>query len=597
MTTVQDTRAAPANSGNLGSGSRDEPRTGQLPTGGELVRSVARAFGIELPASSIERLLATESPVERLANAPDTLARYRSPAPDGGGTYVVRAGDTLSAIADRSGQSLQSLLAKNPGLAAHADLIRPGDRVNVGGDASKTYVVAPGDTLSGIAARHDTSWSALARLNGLANPDRLSIGQTLQLPSGEAARSPARTGAVAPATAAPPRADGVIAPGRASVEAARYAEQQASGHPSIGRCYAWVKTALQHSGAVSDYLPGVAAKGAGPALEARGFQNVLGDGRHAIRSAYDAPVGAVLVYGASAGATDRNARYGHIEIRTASGFASDYSSPRARTGPAENGLEGRGRVLIGVYVKPDAGAAAPAAPPADNSSRYTAANLDLGVNETYRTDILHAAQLSGLPPQTVAAVISAEAAVDRQGQWRADSYNADSGATGLTQFVSGTWLGEARSSTSLLNAELTSRGIDPATASDRSLLALRTDSRLSIVAGVSYATSNIASLQAGGAVPRNLDPAMTAKVAYIAHHEGLGGARAFFRGDIVAVDSKWSGNVPASQRADYLARSGGDREGAYHAWLTDYTNSRIDVTRYMTDGGNGRAASVATLVR
>ena len=193
-------------------------------------------------------------------------------------------------------------------------------------------------------------------------------------------------------------------------------------------------------------------------------------------------------------------------------------------------------------------------------------------------------------------MISAEAASDRQGRWRADSYNADSGATGLTQFIAGTWLGEARSGSSLLNAELKTRGIDPATASDRSLLALRTDARLSI-AGVSYAVSNIASLQASGAVPRNLDAAMTAKVAYVAHHEGLGGARAFFRGDIVAVNAKWSGNVPASQQAGYLERSGGDRAQAYHAWLTDYTNARIDVTRFMSDSSGVRPASVATLVR
>lgn len=96
---------------------------------------------------------------------------------------------------------------------------------------------------------------------------------------------------------------------------------------------------------------------------------------------------------------------------------------------------------------------------------------------------------------------------------------------------------------------------------------------------------------------RDLDPAMTAKVAYIAHHEGLGGARAFFRGDIVAVSSKWSGNVPVSQQADYLARSGGDRAQAYHAWLTDYTNARIDVTRFMNASAGVRPASVATLVR
>jgi hypothetical protein len=53
-----------------------------------------------------------------------------------------------------------------------------------------------------------------------------------------------------------------------------------------------------------------------------------------------------------ADAKDNNAQYGHIEIRTPNGFASDYYRPKARTGPVSNGLSGSGRRLIGVYVNP-----------------------------------------------------------------------------------------------------------------------------------------------------------------------------------------------------------------------------------------------------
>jgi hypothetical protein len=42
-----------------------------------------------------------------------------------------------------------------------------------------TYKVRPGDTLSGIAAQYGTSASALARANGLANPNYVRAGQTL----------------------------------------------------------------------------------------------------------------------------------------------------------------------------------------------------------------------------------------------------------------------------------------------------------------------------------------------------------------------------------------------------------------------------------
>ena len=240
----------------------------------------------------------------------------------------VRSGDTLSAIAARSGISLDALLAANPQF-----------------DAGK---LGRGDRTPGDQGR---------------DPDRIAVGERIMLPG---AGQPATQG---PRVASPsdvgstqtPRNGSPLDPGAASVRAAEQAEARVRGRASTSQCYRFVKEALQRAGVVSDYMPGVAAQGAGPALEARGFTNILPGSN--IRSPYDAPVGAVLVYGAAPGATDRNARYGHIEIRTPNGFASDYFSVRARTGDAAAGLEGRGRVLIGVYVKPDAGSTGATARP------------------------------------------------------------------------------------------------------------------------------------------------------------------------------------------------------------------------------------------
>jgi hypothetical protein len=102
----------------------------------------------------------------------------------------------------------------------------------------------------------------------------------------------------------------------------------------------------------------------------------LGKPGYNIQSAYDAPKGAVLVYGAASGASDKNAKYGHIEIRTDKGFASDYHSANARTGPESNGLSSapgkvNGRILIGVYIKPDAGANLTQAPIAERPQPAT----------------------------------------------------------------------------------------------------------------------------------------------------------------------------------------------------------------------------------
>lgn len=45
-----------------------------------------------------------------------------------------------------------------------------------------TYTVQSGDTLSGIASAHGTTWQILAELNKIDNPRRLRVGQVLKLP-------------------------------------------------------------------------------------------------------------------------------------------------------------------------------------------------------------------------------------------------------------------------------------------------------------------------------------------------------------------------------------------------------------------------------
>ena len=68
------------------------------------------------------------------------------------------------------------------------------------------YTVQPGDRLGDIAWKHNTTSEAIIRLNNIANPDLLMIGQRLAIPAGADAVSPpatAQTPAPAP-TAVPP---------------------------------------------------------------------------------------------------------------------------------------------------------------------------------------------------------------------------------------------------------------------------------------------------------------------------------------------------------------------------------------------------------
>lgn len=48
------------------------------------------------------------------------------------------------------------------------------------------YTVVKGDTLSGIAARYGMTYQALAAYNGIANPNRINVGQKIKIPDSSA---------------------------------------------------------------------------------------------------------------------------------------------------------------------------------------------------------------------------------------------------------------------------------------------------------------------------------------------------------------------------------------------------------------------------
>jgi hypothetical protein len=110
--------------------------------------------------------------------------------------------------------------------------------------------------------------------------------------------------------------------------AATIADERAHAH-SKSRCWHYVKEALVASGVVSSYPKTSLAKEAGDELvRDYGFKKLP------IRDPYAAPIGSVLVY-----YKGRN-RPGHVEIRTKTGFVSDYRSKVACR-----------YALLGVYAK------------------------------------------------------------------------------------------------------------------------------------------------------------------------------------------------------------------------------------------------------
>jgi hypothetical protein len=111
------------------------------------------------------------------------------------------------------------------------------------------------------------------------------------------------------------------------IRAAEIARQRA--HPRMTwHCWAYVKDALLAANVISTRPTSAWAREAGTELTHKyGFKKLW------TRNPYAAPVGAVIVYGGHDA--------GHVELRTETGFASDFIS-----------AERYPRPVIGIYVKP-----------------------------------------------------------------------------------------------------------------------------------------------------------------------------------------------------------------------------------------------------
>ena len=111
------------------------------------------------------------------------------------------------------------------------------------------------------------------------------------------------------------------------LNAARIAADRAHTH-SQSSCWRYVKQALLAAKTIDSYPKTAYAKQAAAELtNDYGFQKL------SLSDPFTAPLGAVLVYGGGGA--------GHVEIRTETGFVSDFSTTRPSKRP-----------LIGVFVKP-----------------------------------------------------------------------------------------------------------------------------------------------------------------------------------------------------------------------------------------------------
>lgn len=120
------------------------------------------------------------APTPTPAPAPEPVKDYTE--------YIVRPGDTLSGIAAKFNTTWQKIYADNKDvIGGDPNRIYPNQVLKIygassGGDSgAEYYTIQPGDTLSGIAARYGTTWQWLAEVNGIADPDLIYAGTTIRV--------------------------------------------------------------------------------------------------------------------------------------------------------------------------------------------------------------------------------------------------------------------------------------------------------------------------------------------------------------------------------------------------------------------------------
>ena len=162
-------------------------------------------------------------------SAPAPAAPAAAAPASAGGSYTVKAGDTLSAIAARHNISLSDVLSRN-GLNMRS-IIYPGQKIKVGAGAPATpaapapavqplsapaapapapaapasggsYTIKAGDTLSAIASRHGVKLSDILSANQLSMNTVIYPGKKLVIPGGSI--QPASSTPAAPAAPAAP---------------------------------------------------------------------------------------------------------------------------------------------------------------------------------------------------------------------------------------------------------------------------------------------------------------------------------------------------------------------------------------------------------
>lgn len=399
-----------------------------------------------------------------------------------------------------------------------------------------TYIVQHGETLGDIARLHGTSIDALQSLNGIANPNHIREGQSLKLP----------------------------------------ATRQASAHASESET--WSTTVLRFVDALERPIVNLAVR-------------LVSEGRELLATTKsDGTVQPVALHtpGASIDVHVQRAPHkgggekhigsfqpspGKQTVKVRSGKQLVQTKIRRHEGPSAKPPKNLRHHPPGSQMD----TATPAGHPLTCVKCGECPNEDdllLGPNLEFKLWVKAAASRAEVIPQAVAAVMNAEAAKLKDGKWNARSESKKSSATGMTQFLDGTWVDEAVRAGTYLNdkarkegwlsqdakgnwtfkkadgseiqgpglaRKLTAKAMitDRRKASDKhlqQLLDLRYEAEFAILAAMDYASHNLQCLSAKGYDIASLNDTEKARIMYLCHHLGIGDAAHFIQNTIPEED-------------------------------------------------------------
>jgi LysM repeat protein len=173
--------------------STDDPRAEAAPTddGSETDRSAASASSADRTDGSPAVSDGDSDDDSAAASANPNGPQWTSgtagatvPVTHGGRTYKAKQGDTLYGVASKHGVSVPALAELNrisPRQNLHQGQVLSLPEKNDLPDEDPSHVVAPGETLQTIAARHGISPATLRRANAMGDESFIKVGELLLL--------------------------------------------------------------------------------------------------------------------------------------------------------------------------------------------------------------------------------------------------------------------------------------------------------------------------------------------------------------------------------------------------------------------------------